>query len=67
MQSIKEFDIYGFKKEHGSRGLSLLIQEFIRKAPEFEGDMELAKKLGQVMGDLEYALDHLNDRSRSVS
>lgn len=61
-EPIKKFDIYDFKKEHGSRGLSLLIQEFIRKAPEFEGDMELAKKLGRIVGDLEYALDHLNEK-----
>ena len=32
------------------------IEEFIRKAPEFSGDLELARSIGELMADLEFAL-----------
>lgn len=61
MQS-KEFDIHEFKKKYGSKELGILVGEFIKQAPEFKGDRELARKIGRVIGDLEFALDYLNDR-----
>lgn len=32
------------------------IEEFIRKAPEFAGDLELSKRIGELVADLEFAL-----------
>lgn len=29
-----------------------LVQEFIMKAPQFEGDVDLARQIGQAMGEL---------------
>lgn len=60
MQS-KEFDIHEFKKKYGSKELGILVGEFIKQAPEFQGDRELARKIGRVIGDLEFVLDHLDD------
>jgi hypothetical protein len=37
---------------HELKELALLVEEFIRKAPSFEGDEELAKKIGKAMADL---------------
>lgn len=41
--------------EHGA-GLRLVIEEFIKRAPEFKGDSELAKMIGEGMADLEAVL-----------
>lgn len=41
---------------HGTRGLSILVKEFIQRAPEFKGDKELAAEIGKVIADLESAL-----------
>ena len=38
------------------RRLKLLITEFIRKAPEFEGDEELAKLIGTEIGNLQFTI-----------
>ena len=32
------------------------IEELIRKAPEFPGDLELSKRIGELVADLEFAL-----------
>ncbi len=39
--------------------LMAAVQEFIRKAPEFPEEIELAKKLGRLMGDPEAIREHL--------
>jgi hypothetical protein len=41
------------------RRLTEYLAEFIRKAPQFPGDLELATKLGQEVADLEYKIKNL--------
>lgn len=55
---VTPMNIEEFKKQYGVRGfgLSSLVQEFIRRSPEFPGDRELAGMIGEVMADLESAL-----------
>lgn len=48
--------IQDFKERYGTRGGSLLIEEFIRRAPEFPGDAQLARILGTLCADLETML-----------
>ena len=49
-------DIKEFVKKYGYNTPTLLIAQFIQKAPEFPGDKELAKGLGEMVADLEEAL-----------
>lgn len=49
-------NIQEFKKKYGLNSVGLLVASFIRRAPAFEGDEALAKKLGIVVADLESAL-----------
>lgn len=44
-----------FVIKYGTHDFSLPIKEFIRRAPEFPADKELAKIIGELMGDLESA------------
>ena len=41
-----------FIKKWGVEGWMLLIEDFIRRAPDFPGDCEAAKKIGEVVADL---------------
>lgn len=45
-----------FQKKWGTHGWQLPIEEFIRRAPEFKGDLELAKVIGEIFADLESVL-----------
>lgn len=47
----------GFIKKWGILGPGLLISEVIQRAPSYPGDAELAKKLGEMVADLEDALE----------
>lgn len=51
-----------FAKRYGTKGLTLLIGEFIRRAPDFPGGEDLAKQLGTMLADLESALMDLTRR-----
>jgi len=51
-----------YLKTYGYHTLSILIAEFIERAPEFTGDKQLAKELGVVSADLESALRSLQLR-----
>lgn len=46
-----------FKNKYGRRGWKLLIEEFIKRSPAFSGDEELAKSIGEMVADLESALE----------
>lgn len=46
-----------FLKQYGTHGWSLCIKEFIRRAPEFSGDKDLAKIIGEVVAALESMLN----------
>lgn len=52
-------DIHEFRTKWGTKGAGLLIEAFVEKAPAFEGDSEIAKKLGEMIGDLQFALERL--------
>lgn len=52
-------DIQEFRTKWGTLGPGLLVGKFIEMAPEFEGESELAKMIGEMMGDLQFALEHL--------
>jgi hypothetical protein len=52
-------DIHTYLQKYGYRGLSVAVGEFIRRAPEFRGDQELAKVLGEMIADLESALQSI--------
>ena len=41
--------------------LSLLIGEFIEKSPTFPGDLELAMKLGTILGTIESRISQENN------
>lgn len=43
-------------KKYGYKTIPLLVEEFINRAPEFKGDLDLAALLGEAMADLESAL-----------
>ena len=45
-----------FRRKWGTKSASLLVEEFIRRCPGFKGDRELARSVGEVMGDLECLL-----------
>ncbi len=49
-------DIKDFCRKYGYRGLSCVVEEFIRRAPGFPGDLELAEALGKILVDLESGL-----------
>lgn len=42
-----------FVHKHGRTGWLRALELFIEKAPEFDGDLELAKRIGTVTSDLE--------------
>lgn len=44
-------------KEHFRR-LELLISEFIRLSPDFEGDLEIAKAIGTEVGNVKLGLNN---------
>lgn len=52
-------ELQDFVKKYGTRGFGLVLREFIQRAPEFQGDAELAKELGTMMGELEAILDRV--------
>lgn len=45
-----------FKKKYGERGVSLVVEEYINRAPPFKGDQVLAGELGEMMACLESVL-----------
>lgn len=51
-------DIASFKAKYGrsAKIFAILLSKFINNAPEFPGDAELAKGLGEAMADLQDAL-----------
>ena len=49
-------NIQEFKKKYGTKTPGLLIGKFVKLAPEFPGDRELARELGVLAADLEVAL-----------
>lgn len=53
-------DIHEFRTKWGTKGPTLLIGRLIELAPEFDGDEALAGMLGEMMGDLQFALEHLS-------
>lgn len=48
-----------FVAKYGRRGFGLVVREFIARAPTFEGDEELAKHLGKMLGELEDVFDRV--------
>ncbi len=54
-------NIQDFKKKYGVKTPGLLVEEFIRKAPDFPGGLELARSLGTMIADLESALSEIKD------
>jgi len=38
---------------NGTKTLGLFVEEFIRKAPEFDGDQKLVVEIGRMMDDLD--------------
>ena len=51
--------IHEFRKKYGTQGFQLMVEEFIRRAPEFKGDGDLAKMIGVAAADLQFALEQL--------
>lgn len=49
-------NINEFKSKYGEVGWRFLIEEFIRRAPEFPGDRKIAAEIGIMCADLESAL-----------
>lgn len=49
--SMKEFI-----EKWGTVGWKIPIKEFIERSPEFRGDVEIAKIIGEVVADLETAI-----------
>ncbi len=45
-----------YLEKYGYRGLSIVVEEFIRRSPAFAGDIRLAEQLGIMLADLESAL-----------
>ena len=43
-------------RKYGVKTITLVVETFVRRAPEFEGDGELARRLGVMMADLESGL-----------
>src|SRR5262245_50885751 len=52
-------DIKEFKRKYGTTGWQLPIEEFIRRAPEFKGDEELARLIGGIAADLKSVLEEV--------
>lgn len=50
-------NIQEFKEKWGRRGWLLVIEEFIRRSPEFTGDADLASVLAEFAADLQSALE----------
>lgn len=50
-------NVKDFLKKWGTSSPSVLVAEFIRLSPDFPRGGELAKVLGELMGDLETALE----------
>lgn len=46
-----------FLAKYGTHGWQLLIGEFIRRAPEFPGDLQLADEIGKMVTDLSSVLE----------
>lgn len=46
-----------FVDRYGIRGLGLVVEEFIGRAPEFRGSDALARLIGGMVADLECALE----------
>lgn len=51
-----------FLSRYGTETLGLMVKEFIKKAPEFSGDYDLAAEIGRAMGLLEGALEEAHER-----
>ncbi len=45
-----------FLEKYGTHGWRLVIEQFIERAPEFKGDKEIAKIIGEIVADLESVL-----------
>lgn len=50
--SLQEFAV-----KYGIEGWSLPMEEFIRRAPEFQGDKEIAKIIGEINADLQSVIE----------
>lgn len=55
--------IHEFRQKYGTHTLNLLVGKFIKLSPSFDGDLELAKEIGHVMGDLISALQNLEEKN----
>ena len=53
-----------FLAKYGTRGWQLVVEEFIRRAPSFPGDIKLATEIGRTFGDLESVLRELERVNR---
>lgn len=53
--------IHEFKKKWGTETWRLLIETFIKRAPSFPGDLELARAIGEMVADLGSALKTENN------
>lgn len=49
-------NIKEFLEKYGTETVSLAVSRLIEKAPKFDGDIELARLLGEMMADLKMAL-----------
>lgn len=56
-------DISSFITKYGRKFPGILVGEFIRRAPAFEGDVKLVAELGEMMSDLETALTDFTRKS----
>lgn len=48
-----------FLDKWGTEGPGLIIGEYVRRSPTFEGSAELAKMLGELLADLQVSLKAL--------
>lgn len=55
-----------FVEKYGTEGASLLVAAFIERAPAFADDVELAKQLGVMIGDLQSALENVARRAPGI-
>ena len=52
-------NMHDFLQKYGTMTPGIMVAEYIRRAPEFPGDNELASALGVLMADLKTALEHV--------
>ena len=52
-ETVMDFDT--FVQKYGTKGPSLIISRFIELAPAFPQEIELARVIGEMISDLEFA------------